>query len=88
VDSVDESDEQVDTTATLAWLLSTIHHDPVPHLRLVVTTRSGMTARRFPTDHHLDLRQIRSRGSDDVVLAGNLVRPGERYEAARPWACA
>jgi WD40 repeat protein len=67
VDGVDESDEQVGNPATLAWLLSTIQHDPIPQLRLLVTTRSGATARRFPTGHHLDLRQIRSSDTDDVL---------------------
>ncbi|GLY83360.1 WD40 repeat domain-containing protein [Actinoallomurus iriomotensis] len=67
VDGVDESDEQVGDTATLAWLLSTIQHDPIPQLRLLVTTRSGTTARRFSTDHHLDLRQLRSSSTDDVL---------------------
>jgi WD40 repeat protein len=67
VDGVDETDERVDAGPTLAWLLSTIDADPVPGLRLVLTTRNGPTADRFPGGQRLRLQQNQPDGPDDVL---------------------
>jgi WD40 repeat protein len=65
VDAINESDEQCDPTSSLAWLLASVQVDPIPQLRLVLTTRNGTTARRFSSGH-LNLRDIRSTAVDDV----------------------
>ncbi len=65
VDALNESDEQDEPTNSLAWLLATIQDDPIPQLRVLLTTQNGTTARRFSSGH-LALRDIRSTGADDV----------------------
>ncbi|HEX6340840.1 WD40 repeat domain-containing protein [Umezawaea sp.] len=66
VDAINESDEQGDSANSLAWLLSTLQDDPVPQLRLVLTTRNGSTAERFRSGH-LNLRGIAQAGGTDDV---------------------
>ncbi|MCD0447763.1 WD40 repeat domain-containing protein [Actinocorallia sp. API 0066] len=65
IDAIDECDEQNDAASSLAWLLSTIQNDPIPQLRLIATTRTGATARRF-TDGHMALAEIPSSHTGDV----------------------
>ncbi|MBB5808878.1 WD40 repeat protein [Saccharothrix ecbatanensis] len=68
VDGVDETDEQDGGTShTLAWLLSTIERDPIPGLRLMLTTRGGSTARRFAHGQRLMLQQDQPADTDDVL---------------------
>lgn len=68
VDGADETDEEDGgTSRTLAWLLSTIEYDPIPGLRLLLTIRSGPTARRFGHGQRLMLQQDQPAETNDVL---------------------
>lgn len=75
LDAVDETEERIGGPQTLAWLLSTLRTDPIPGLRLVLTTRSGPTAERFFSHgRRLQLRDDEPAGTHDVhtYLQGRL----------------
>ncbi|AJE83348.1 beta transducin-like protein [Streptomyces albus] len=67
-DAVDETEEQLGGPHTLARLLSTLRADPVPGLRLVLTTRNGYTAERFAQGKQLRLRDDEPTGSGDLLI--------------------
>ncbi|MET9558689.1 hypothetical protein [Streptomyces sp. NPDC006645] len=77
-DAVDETEEQIGVARTLAWLLSTLRTDPIPGLRLVLTTRNGPTAERFNHGRRLRLREDEPTGTHDVqtYLQGRLHKRG------------
>ncbi|MDX3387361.1 hypothetical protein PV682_38855 [Streptomyces niveiscabiei] len=74
IDAVDETEEQTSGPQTLARLLSTLRTDPVPGLRLVLTTRNGLTTEYFSHGRQLRLRDDEPAGAHDVqtYLQGRL----------------
>ncbi|MFG3253330.1 hypothetical protein [Streptomyces sp. NPDC048172] len=74
LDAVDETEEQADGQQTLARLLSMLRTEPVPGLRLVLTTRNGPTAERFSHGRQLRLQHDEPAGTHDVLayLQGRL----------------
>lgn len=73
-DAVDETEERIGEPPTLARLLSELRTDPIPGLRLVLTTRNGPTAECFSHGRQLRLRDDEPAGTDDVrtYLQGRL----------------
>ncbi|MFF2216461.1 hypothetical protein [Streptomyces antibioticus] len=67
LDALDETEEQVGGPQTLARLMSTLRTDPVPGLRLVLTTRNGPTAEYFSHGRQLRLQDDEPTGTHDVL---------------------
>ncbi|SBV01427.1 WD40 repeat [Streptomyces sp. Ncost-T6T-1] len=66
LDALDETEEHIGGPQTLAALLSTLRSDPVPGLRLVLTTRTGPTAELFTHGQQLRLQHDEPAGTHDV----------------------